>query len=529
MNSEKVVRSYYSRIRTLPDLKYIVAGTIVEGTALIARGISLGLEFILAPFVYLTVGLVGYRRLRKFSLFIFNLTVLFYLLFSFTPVQPVYAFGVFLPLAGYVLIGYMREEITYAVLTIQSILPSLVFGILPLYYVYIIAVILTFSLYIYVINHKGKSVIGIRSLEVFRPFLTSFMNKEYRLVDDFMNVVSTKHNVIVPIFRLGDEIFVVPKLHYGLFGKAGSSEFIYDLESKCPNCTTFHGPGSHELDAATASESRRIADAVAEFVKTGEWKPLKFYGVQQWVEGDILGHTLVFDRVTLTFLQRPGKGIDDLPQELWNYSYGTGNFLIDTHSEILKEEITAKDVNAIKKALGSLERKSERPLLLSKKEGSLKERCEGLCNQKVKVFAISDGEKKVGIVYVYANNSDEELSRELQNVPGYDSVILVTPDDHSCTGVAIGELYSPAVKCESLIEKARELLKEALNDMKPVQAYFGMVTVEGVKLIGPVISSLLQSLNVVGDFVRKTYWIPLLLPFLAIGIIVLFQTLLSAH
>lgn len=523
------MRSYYSRIRTLPDLKYVAAGTIVEGIAVVARGISLGLEFVLAPFIYLLIGLVGYRRLRKFSLFIFNLTVLFYLLFSFTPVQPVYAFGIFLPLAGYVLVGYVREEIAYAVLSVQSILPSLVFGVVLPYYAYIAALIITFYLYIYTINHKGKSIMGMRSLDVFRPFLTSFMSKEYQLVDDLMNVVSTRHNVIVPMFKLGDEVFVVPKLHYGLFGKAGSSEFIYDLESRCPNCTTFHGPGSHELDAATASESRRIVNTVAEFVKSGEWKPLKFYGIQQWMEDDMLGYSLIFDRVTLTFLQRPGKGIDDLPQELWNYSYGTGNFLIDTHSETLKEEITPKDVNAIKKALGSLERKSERPLLLSKKEGTLENRCEGLCSQKVKVFAISDGEKRVGIVYVYANNSDEELGRELQDVPGYDSVILVTPDDHSCTGVAIGELYSPAVKCEGLVKKARELLVEALKDMKPVQAYFGMVTVEGVKLIGPVVSNLLQSLNVVGEFVKKTYWIPLLLPFLAIGFIVLFQTLLSAH
>ena len=529
MNSEKVVRSYYSRIRTLPDLKYIAVGTIIEGMAIVARGISLGLDFVLAPFIYLAVGLVGYRRLRKFSLFIFNLTALFYLLFSFTPILPVYAFGVFLPLAGYVLVGYTREEIAYAVLTAQSVVPSLVFGVILPYYAYIAGLLITFYLYIYTINHKGKNIMGIRSLDVFRPFLTSFMNKEYELVDDFMSVVSIRHNVIVPMFKLGDEVFVVPKLHYGLFGKAGSSWFVYDLESKCPNCTTFHGPGSHELDAATASESRRIADAVAGFVKSGEWKPLKFYGVQQWVEGDVLGHSLVFDRVTLTFLQRPGKGIDDLPQELWNYSYGTGNFLVDTHSETLKEEITAKDVYAIKKALGSLERKYERPLLLSKKEGMLENHCEGLCSQKLKVFAISDGEKRYGIVYVYANNSDEELGRELQNVPGYDSIILVTPDDHSCTGVTLGELYSPAVKCESLVEKAKELLIEALNDMKPVQAYFGMVTVEGVKLIGPVISNLLQSLNVVGDFVRKTYWIPLLLPFLAIGVIMLVQTLLTAH
>ena len=529
MNSEQVVRSYYSRIKGLPDTKYIAAGTIVESVLVIIRGLAVGIDYIVSPFIYLAFGLLSYVKLKKFSLFIFNLTAIFYLLFSFTPIQPIFAFGVFIPLAGYGLISQLKEELVDFVLAAQAILPSLIYGLLPVYYIYIAAVILGFHGYIHLVNRKGVKLVGIRSLDVVKPFLAGFLQKEYRLVDDLMTLLSVKHDVIVPMFKLGDEIFVLPKLHYGIFGGAGSSRFVYDVEAECPNCTVFHGPGSHELDAASSSESKRIAKAVSQFIKEGDWKPLKFYGISYWAEGNMEGYSLIFDRVSLTFLRRPGKGIDDLPQELWNYSYGTGNFIVDTHSETLKDEITREDVNAIKRGLSKLSKSYERPLLFAKKEGFLESGCEGLCSNKVKVFALSDGTRRIGIVYIYANNSSEELGKALKGVQGYNDVILVTPDDHSCTGISIGELYSPASNCDTLVKMAKELLSEAIKDLRPVDAKFAMVNVRDVRLVGPVISNLLQSLSVVGEFVRKTYWIPFLLPFIAILVIMLFRSLLPVH
>ncbi len=123
------------------------------------------------------------------------------------------------------------------------------------------------------------------------------------------------------------------------------------------------------------------------------------------------GITLLFQGKSLTFLARPGFGIDDLPESLWNYSYGTGNYLIDTHSEVLKVDIDRKDVEDVKEALSSLKRENERPLYFAYKEAALSdsEDCPGLCNRRVKVFAVSDAEKRVGIVYLYANNSHECL------------------------------------------------------------------------------------------------------------------------
>ncbi len=527
-NKEQLVRDYYSRLKRLPSFKVVVGLGAVETALAFLRGLQLGVQFFEALITYLILGLALYLRHWKFAIFVYDATAFLYLIFSFTPIQPIYALGILLPLTGYVLIAYTREFYVYLVMTVQGIVPSLIFGFLLIYVAYIGSIIAFFAIYIHMINRKGLELHGTKSLDLVRPFVKGIMNREYEVVDRIMGFTGKKVDVIVALFKIGEKVFVLPKLHYGLFGQAGSSMFPYDLERACPQCVSFHGPGSHELDAVSREESMKIVKAVADYVASGNWKDESFRGIEIWQKGRMKGITLLFQGKSLTFLTRPGWGIDDLPETLWDYSYGTGDFLIDTHSERLKDDITFEDVKDIKKALEEIKATEERPLFFAYKEGVINAECEGLCDKRVRVFAFSDGRKKIGVVYIYANNSHEDLGKALKDVEGYDEVVLVTPDDHTCTGTLIGSLYNPAVKCDDLVGVAKSLLREALSDLKPTSVQFGMVKVNGIRVLGETVSQLLTSLEFVGAFVKKTYWMPLVFPLVSLVIALLFQTYLGA-
>jgi len=525
-SKEELVREYYSKLKKLPAFRLIAGLGVAETLMVWIRSMALGTEFLEAALLYLALGIALYFKQVKFAVFAYDASMFFYLIMSLTPLQPIYALGILLPLIGYVVVAYYKEWYTYFVMLVQGGLPSIFYGFMPEYIAYIVLITASFAAYIHLVNLKALSFHGFKSLEVLRPFITGSIRKDYSLVDSFLSLSGVKTDVIVTLFKLGDKVLVVPKLHFGLFGEAGSSRFLYDLEERCNECTAFHGPGSHELDAVSRSESLKVVNSVVDFIRRGEWKEEKFYGVNFWQKGRMSGITLLFQGKSLTFLARPGFGIDDLPESLWNYSYGTGNYLIDTHSEVLKVDIDRKDVEDVKEALSSLKRENERPLYFAYKEAALpdSEDCPGLCNKKVKVFAVSDGEKRVGIVYVYANNSHECLAKAISQVEGYDRVILVTPDDHTCTGTFLGSLYEPARSCRILVEESRRLLKEALAELRPVKAYSGIVKVSDVKVLGDLVSQMMSSLEFVGSFVKKTYWIPLVVPYLALITLVLFQT-----
>lgn len=63
----------------------------------------------------------------------------------------------------------------------------------------------------------------------------------------------------IALIRLDDKILVIPQIHFGIFGNQGSARLPYKIEGEIKDAIVFHGPGSHEINLATAKESDRIA------------------------------------------------------------------------------------------------------------------------------------------------------------------------------------------------------------------------------------------------------------------------------
>ncbi|GGT97292.1 hypothetical protein GCM10007116_13510 [Sulfodiicoccus acidiphilus] len=484
----------------------------------------MGLPTFLAVLAYVVTSFLVFKRHMKVSLFFSIGTVAIYIIFTFLPVAPSYAFGVLAPLMSFSLIPYHREVVSVSLATVPALVGSLVLARdLPFVVVYLVVVGIVTYLYSKALNGKGVKVIGIPALKVARPFISSFTDGKVGLVEEFLKSVGTNMDLQVVLFRFegsSTHYWVIPKIHFGLFGSVGSSRFVYQVEEVLPNATVFHGPGSHEIDMVSSSEAEAVAKRIEREVNAG-WSKLKFLGLTRETSGNFSAWSMNFNEAKLSFLTRPGLGIDDLPLSLWTTMISRNSFLVDSHNQSLKEEIEEGELGDLE-ALLIRATGSESRLFLGYGEGLVEGKSRGLCSEKVKAFALSDGTKRLVLVYLYGNNAEDTLNSKLreENADLAEDVLLVTPDDHSCTGVSVESLYYPVSYSPELSRAVRSAILNALNHMEQVQASMKVFTINSVRVIGKVISSLTKALEEVGAFTTKTIWIPIFSP-LAIMVLVL--------
>ena len=528
MNSEAITRKYYSKLKSLPDIKILSGIASIESIIIVLRSFELGLVYLYSFAIYIAFLISIFLKDKKLIFFFADITGVFYLLLPFITNYYYYSLTFFSPLIGYTLLPKYNEVKSAITIFISNIISTIFF--LNIYViVYSFLVSFVFYYYIHTINKKGEKITGIKSMQILRPFLSNVIKKDKISLEKFLDSVSFKTTIHIGLFKVDDLFFVIPKIHYGISGEIGSSKFIYQLESENNRNVVFHGPGSHEIDIATSAQSLTVAKRVAEDERvTDGWQKLNFYGIKEWVCGEFRGITLDFGSKTLTFLERPNYGIDDLPLRLWDFTIKTKNYIVDCHNEYLTKDLPLNTYSCVTKGIEKAKngKGAERPFIVGYAEDFINN-CEGLCNNKLRVIYMSDGEKDIGIVYIYSNNSEPELTKKIReklealvNYP-----ILVTPDDHSCTGTIVGNLYIPAQPCDSLVEKAYELLKKAKEKAHESEVYFKEDNIKGVKVLGSFVSLMVKALEEVGGYAMKTFWIPLLTPFILTAIFVLLTNL----
>jgi putative membrane protein len=509
VDSEKVTRKFYSKMIRLPSNEVLVGVNGVEWALVLARGIEIGIDFALSFFAYLFALLLVFRLKWRTVVALSTIFSFIYLVFSLFPAYFLYSFGTFLPLVDYPLLIDYKETKAILLSTSATFFPLLVTLTKDwIFYAYVIAVALLTSFYIYSINRKGLKVIGISSMNVVRPFIRAINYKREAEVENFLEKISIPYYAHVYVLKVDGQKLVVPEVHYGLYGTVGSSYFPYDLEEKVNDSTAFHGPGSHDIDVPSRKYSLEVISKVSKALEDMEEN--EFYGIRFNDIGSFRLTTLSFDKSSLTFVERPGKGIDDLPTSLWKDMIANNNFLVDCHNESLVEDFSKEEISQLKSFVRRRREGRRRPLLFAYSEGSLDKECEGLCSRKVKVFVFSDEEKKVAIVYVYGNNASRELKEQVYGkLAGLvDRAILVTPDDHSCTGTSLGNLYTPSQPCPSLVDLSYKLTLDALSKMREVDSSQKVTKVK-TKVIGKIISAMVEGLEKVGNYTLRTFWIPI--------------------
>ncbi|MFP3399503.1 DUF2070 family protein [Acidianus sp.] len=512
MDSEKLTRKYYSKLISLPNARILLSIDVIEGAIIAFRGLEIGILFFYSFLIY-SVSLLAIlgKRIRT-TLTLISIFSAVYLILSLFPIPYVFIFGTFIPLVNYSILVDYNEKISVTLASIASLIPSIILADLTILgIVYVIAVGVSSYIYVALINRKGNKIVGISSLKIVRPFLRALNYNKSTELEEFLDKISIPNMLNILTVKINETYLILPQIHFGMYGEIGSSKFPYHVEEVIPNSFVFHGPGSHEIDLTSSKESKRIAQ---EILNT-RFEKANFTGITQEMLGDFKITTLNFDKFTLSFVERPLKGIDDLPGALWRDMISTNNFLVDCHNETLIDEIGRKEYVTLKNFIYSKERYlGNRKLKIGYAEGEIN--CEGLCKNKVRVlsFYSPEEDKKVSIIYLYANNACHGLREKIeQNLSDLTNAILVTPDDHSCTAMSFGNLYQPATLCEQLIISSRELVKESLEKMEDVKNIeYGILKVK-TRVIGKVVSSMVDGLEKVGGFAMKTFWIPIILPY----------------
>jgi putative membrane protein len=457
----------------------------------------------------------------KLLLFITSTIYVIYIIFIIIGIPPIYSFGFFIPLIFYNLLTKFNENRALLLSSLSSLSVIMFTPFKFTYLLYNLFIIFILYLYIYFVNRKGKKTIGFPSLKIARPFLTEIVHKDNNPLEKFLDTLGYRTNIQIGIFKIGDFHFIIPKLHFGIFGRIGSSRFIYDLEDKISNSIVFHGPGSHELDLVSRRESLKIVNELSNLINRYNKIKLDFKGIKIWNCNNFKGVTLLFSNSSLTFLEREDGGIDDLPLSLWDFILAYNAYIIDTHSLVKERDFTKEEISSLKSKIREIisdKSNANFPLYFGISELKMERNYEGYCDKRVKIMVLSDGIVKLGIVYVYANNALKELYYEVKKILSryVDYGILVTPDDHSCTGVTIGKLYEPASLNHEILKLVENGIINALNNMRRVEAYYQIFTIKGVKVLGSIVSIFVHGLEVVGRYVIRTFWIPFVLPIIVL-------------
>lgn len=542
MNSETLVRSYYSKIIRLPSTRVVYSYFLFSLTISLITSLILRLPSLILTYALFSIGsYVSLLKYHKASLFISASIGILSSFFAYLNIPPIYAPIFSLPFMSFTSLTVSRELKA----VFLSSLPSYISGLaepklIIIDYIYITTVFLIVYSYIWLINREGKKSTGFNSLEVVRPFLRSFTEKKSKFLEDFLWGISIYVDVPVFIIRFvteNDTIYlIVPKLHYGLYGEVGSSMFPYQVERyvRDGRILVFHGPGSHELDAATSKESEKVAQAIGKAISGDGWTEAIFKSLTKRTFNSFTDLELITDKLKVLFLRRPGKGIDDLPEELWGRILKNHVVVVDTHSEEKREEFTDQEISDLirnlERNVGETDGEPEGKLRIGYGEAKVGPDCLTLCHNVVKALTFEINGKKVTIVYLYANNAQpglgEEISEWTKDLTG--ETILVTPDDHSCTASSLSSLYYPAAPCKSMREAVTEAVKRSLSSMSYAKISFNIITVKHVKVLGKIVSILVEGLEIVGRKTLRTVWIPLASPLVLLPLFLILQNLLNS-
>jgi len=326
-------------------------------------------------------------------------------------------------------------------------------------------VLLDYIIYLAMGRHR---VDGYRAPDLGTLFLRNWLDKK-RDIEDVFDKLSTHESVHPRILFMDNLLVVYTDLHYGPFSNTGSSELpgrLGDFMGRLGySVITLHGFGSHDRNLASSRYLRDYLNKMLSLVMDAERRGLKYHGAFRLRGSDnweVLG--VVFDKLTIMFVSRPGKGIDDIPYSIF-YRYnmlarraGLGDLiLVDSHNWEKQEEfdldaLSALLEEAVREATKVRDRPPVDPLV---RYECFKTSAPGLINGDACLVEVAgEGRERVVLLYLRGNNmkpgSRSTLLEAVAEKSGAGYVEVFTNDEHSETGIRASLVYIPVHDSPSL-------------------------------------------------------------------------------
>ncbi|MEZ0290738.1 MAG: DUF2070 family protein [Sulfolobales archaeon] len=394
------------------------------------------------------------------------------------------------------------------------------------------SIMLIFIIFIEIIGRLS----GVRAFDLGRGFIRSWMFDDNKYLEEVLSRDSEKRDIVIKslVFDRDRErvILLYPGFHFGPFRKVGSSDAVYVFDralGDLGSVLVFHTTGTHERNIVKRDIVERIAreyrERLENIIRSRDSLEDKISVDYQASEEGWSVYRFGGDKCVSLMIYNT-NGSDDLDEHLESeierlYGDRLVVGLVDAHSVYGRRNYdTYNLVKLLRSSIEKHSRDARSSFRIGFGVSRVKNLCGGLCSDLVKSLVIEvDGERDL-IVYIYGNNmiksAHERIVSEMRS-KGFRNVVIVTPDDHSCAAVSIGDPYVAVRLCSDLLEAVRESVKRALEDLGEARLLCDKTVFREIPVMGSAVWSYIRGLERLGPITPRLWTI-----FLIASIIPLF-------
>ncbi len=559
---EGFLRELYAKLFALPRsitlaVLYVAGNTLILLTGfLITRDLFIAINISIAAVIYISMIILLYRKIGEVKIDIKRIlgiaffSILPYSLASLLMLLPVpnrdvlalyAASSAMLFLIRFIFWGNIVTSFSLGVLigVATSFIASLNY-VLDRFLIYLeisVASSIAMLVFISLLEILGRSN-GINPFELGRGFIRSWIFDDNGYLEDAFEKDSVKKDVSIRaiIFNRSDKddiIWIFPGFHFGPFKRVGSSDAVYVLDEALRDIgktMVFHTMGSHERNIVKRKYVEEISTIFAkelrEYIRENNFNTYDAHKIS--LQGqDGWGSYVVGSDKCYSYIIYNIIGADDIQidtEDFLKRLHGSETLVVvaDAHSNYSRRQV---NYSALKKLLVEVNDRGDRRekiLKIGYGESSVRSNCGGLCRGLVKSMVIETSGGRDALIYIYGNNmlrSANEKIREILSKKGFINVIIVTPDDHSCTATSVGDPYTAVKYCSDLMDAILESLDKATKDLSPTKILCYEKIFRDIPLMGEAVWSYIRGLEVLGPLTPRL-WIIFLLMSVIIPLII---------
>ena len=361
-------------------------------------------------------------------------------------------------------------------------------------------------MFVYIIGIPIGRGLGINMYELARGFISTWYD-DTKMIEETLEKIAVKKDV--PLYILGFKtnkgfkgIFLIPYFHPGPFGDVGGSGLMNNLRETLEKkynaeVFVFHGAATHDINPV----SKRISETVLaeiernlrqmRFSRKGS-HPVEITNLGNYMRAQKFGDTLL---VSSSFSPEPTEDVDlglGLALIKTGEKYHDHCIFVDAHNCFQKGDyaiypgdpkgyLLLKNIESISKSSF----KEVSSIKMGVASDNLKELPElpvGPGGLKVAVFE-TNGTKSAYIL-LDGNNLEKRLREEiLESLSGLvDTAEVFTSDNHTVNVIRGGN--NPIPRNKKLLEKIRDCVKKALEDLQTVRVGYSEIIIKDLPVFG---------------------------------------------
>jgi len=363
------------------------------------------------------------------------------------------------------------------------------------------------------IERRGRESIGISVIDLFRAFLTVFLDMKNRPLEDYLEKLGIAGNIAVNVLAFKGRnhsntkaVIVVSNFHPGPFLNVGSSVLPVLIQDRVEAETggivmVPHGVSGHEHNIVSQSENQKIVQHVSGLLARGH-RVVTASRMIRSSAGNASATCQAFGEFSLVTLTTSPRDMEDIPIEVSSELHKDPLdlerlALIDSHNCIDElKPMTSQDsqdlVASGRKAMQQVARERQRPFRVGASKLKLTEFTldQGIGPCGVSAILVETDGSLSGYVTIDGNNMKAGLREEILDVlkrTSIEEAEVMTTDTHMVSGRVSTKLgYHPvgeAIDKSVLLSRVDSTVRHALEDLEDSEAEWNSGNIS-VKTLG---------------------------------------------